>query len=463
MRRSLVGLALLMAGTKSLYGVDAAYISGNDTSEIFVFDLVTHTQILTIGVGFIPNQTSSADGTRVYVQNQGDGNISVIDAVIGTVIATVTTGNIRSMALNADNSKLYVPTFAGTVLVIDTTSFLTIATITALDGADIVAGPANMYLGNQLDPIVRVISGTTETIIATITVGGTPFNLHFVSPYVYSVNDGTDNISLINIGTNQVIATVTVGDSPRDIGVINDLAFVANSQSVDFSVIDILASPPAVIATVSLSGRPQLVTVNALRQKVYIGTAANGGDPTTLNAIDATPPFPVLATITVDAFIKTLDFTPDETQLYMTLTDTPWFNIIDTSTDSIIVTVLFNDPLGANDVAFAIQPPIPPPPPSAGIQMPTFVRGSQTKNEFLGQTELVNVLTWAPPSSGATPVTYLIYRNPNLTDLAGTVPASGALQFSDHSRRKKVTYIYYIVSVDSTGTRSAPAILAVAP
>jgi YVTN family beta-propeller protein len=468
MRKSLIALSLLAAGTKG-YGVDSAYISGNGTSNIFVFDLITHEQTLTITVEVNPNQTASADSTRVYVENRGENTISVIEAAIGTVIATVATGNtIRGLALSTDNSKLYITTADQVVLVIDTTSFVVTTTIPVANVADIVAGPTNMYVGHNVDPIVNVISQTTQAIIATITVGTAPFNLQFTSPFLYAVNLASDSISIINIGTNQVIATVTVGDAPRDVGAINNLAFVANSDTFDLSVINTVGSPPAVIATITISPdltqTPQKVAINNLNQKVYVSTdALSFGDPTTLSIINAVAPFPILATLTIDGVIRQFDFTPDDTQLYISIFNVPYFNIIDTSTNFIIATVTLSTSSGANDVAFALEPhPLPPTPP-VGILMPTFVRGAQTKNEFLGQTELVNVLTWAPPSSGSAPTTYLVYRNPNLTDLAGTVPASGALQFSDHSRRKKVTYIYYIVSVDSDGTRSSPAILAVAP
>ncbi|HSX11873.1 MAG TPA: hypothetical protein VLF61_00070, partial [Rhabdochlamydiaceae bacterium] len=56
-------------------------------------------------------------------------------------------------------------------------------------------------------------------------------------------------------------------------------------------------------------------------------------------------------------------------------------------------------------------------------------------NRFLSQSDLVNVLLWEAPNNFS-PVTYTIFRDAALTDIAGVVPAS-TLSFEDHNRRKK--------------------------
>ncbi|HSX12152.1 MAG TPA: hypothetical protein VLF61_01525, partial [Rhabdochlamydiaceae bacterium] len=75
--------------------------------------------------------------------------------------------------------------------------------------------------------------------------------------------------------------------------------------------------------------------------------------------------------------------------------------------------------------------------------------GSQVNNRFLTQSDLVNVLLWEPPNH-FTPVTYTIFRNAALTDIAGVVPAS-TLSFVDHNRRKKQFYTYYLVATNAQG------------
>jgi YVTN family beta-propeller protein len=457
MRRSLIAIALAL-GMEHVHAAGAAYVTAAP-NRVYVLDMDTHQLLTTITVGTSPEPTVSDDGTTIYIANSGGLNVSIIEAVLGQVIATVTVGGAPILlALGTDNSKLYTTNTSDIVNVIDTATYQIIATITVIGAREIVASPSNMYVGSISTTNIVVISQSTQAVIATITVGDGPFNLYYSSPRVYSVNVGSDNISIINPTTNQVVATVTVGAGPQDIGIVNNFGFVTSSNDTTVSVINTVGSPPAVVATITIDeGSLNYVAASDVQQKAFI--FSSGSPAAFISVINPTPPFPIIATISLGATsIREVNMTPDESQIYVTFS-VPTLNIVDTVTYQVIATITI--PSQPNDVVFGLSPILPTP--SGSIQMPTFVRGAQTKNEFLGQTELVNVLTWAPPSSGATPVTYLVYRNPNLTDLAGTVPASGALQFSDHSRRKKVTYIYYIVSVDSSGTRSAPAILAVAP
>jgi hypothetical protein len=87
---------------------------------------------------------------------------------------------------------------------------------------------------------------------------------------------------------------------------------------------------------------------------------------------------------------------------------------------------------------------------------PMHVHGHQVANRFATQTDLVNVITWHPPSGGITPFAYKIYRKSNLTELVATIPANGKLQFKDHQRQPHHFYTYFLVSVDAAGTQSTP-------
>ncbi len=90
------------------------------------------------------------------------------------------------------------------------------------------------------------------------------------------------------------------------------------------------------------------------------------------------------------------------------------------------------------------------------ILPPTHLRLVQVANRFPTQTEYVNVITGNAPSEK--PVEYRIYRNKQLTDLAGVVPAVGkTFVFEEHNQVRGKKYTYYIVSVDAAGNASSPA------
>jgi DNA-binding beta-propeller fold protein YncE len=90
---------------------------------------------------------------------------------------------------------------------------------------------------------------------------------------------------------------------------------------------------------------------------------------------------------------------------------------------------------------------------SASILPPSSISGCKTRNVFLFQTDYINNITWTAPTVG-TPVSYNIYRDAALTQLAANVPASGTLQYYDHGRQPNVVYSYYITSVDANGNES---------
>jgi trimeric autotransporter adhesin len=85
---------------------------------------------------------------------------------------------------------------------------------------------------------------------------------------------------------------------------------------------------------------------------------------------------------------------------------------------------------------------------------PTHLRGHQVANQFVSQTDIVNVIAWNPPQGGTPPVAYHIFRNSDLTELAAIIPANEKLTFKDHNRKRHHIYTYFIVSVDAAGDQS---------
>jgi hypothetical protein len=88
-------------------------------------------------------------------------------------------------------------------------------------------------------------------------------------------------------------------------------------------------------------------------------------------------------------------------------------------------------------------------------------QGTQIKNQFLTQIDLVNVLNWNPPTN-FTPITYQIFRDQALTQLAGEV-SSSTFVFYDHNRIEGAVYTYYIIAVDADGNTLTIGNLVIAP
>jgi hypothetical protein len=85
------------------------------------------------------------------------------------------------------------------------------------------------------------------------------------------------------------------------------------------------------------------------------------------------------------------------------------------------------------------------------------ITATSGQNRSVLQKELFNVITWTAPTGVPwTPVLYLLYRDAGLTELVGSVPASGPLLIVDHNVQCGIPYTYYLVAID---TLSVPHLL----
>ena len=115
------------------------------------------------------------------------------------------------------------------------------------------------YITNQFSNNVSVIDTASNSVVATVPVGSTPFGVA-VTPdgaFVYVANRDSNNVSVIASASNSVVATVPVGSGPVGVAVTPDGAFVyvANRDSNNVSVI--ASATNSVVATVGAGSGPR--------------------------------------------------------------------------------------------------------------------------------------------------------------------------------------------------------------
>ena len=109
-------------------------------------------------------------------------------------------------------------------------------------------------------------------------------------------------------------------------------------------------------------------------------------------------------------------------------------------TATYIVTPSFGGCPGAPiAVLVTVNPSIPTP--------PINFTGCATKNKFLTQTELINILTWSP-SSDPTVISYRLYQN---GVLVATIASNGPYEVTLHNRVPHVIYVYTLTAVNALG------------
>ncbi|MBV9176136.1 MAG: beta-propeller fold lactonase family protein [Nitrososphaeraceae archaeon] len=141
-----------------------------------------------------------------------------------------------------------------------------------------------VYVTNEFSNTLSVISGLTDSIANTITVGNFPYGVA-VNPFndrVYVTNRGSNTISVIDGPTNTKLSNVVVGNSPVGIGVnpSSNWIYVANINSGTVSVIDGITNK--VTDTIPVGKAPYGVAVNPITNKIYVTNIESN----TLSVID---------------------------------------------------------------------------------------------------------------------------------------------------------------------------------
>lgn len=402
-----------------------AYVANNNNysitggDSVSVLDLTNnllYTTILDESFNQPYTVTINASGTTAYITNSNSTTISIIDIPTNSVTGTITGFDGPSgMVITPNGNFAYVNNYGG---------------------------PGGVGSGNGTT--VRIVNLTTNTIVgAPIAVGQAPAALAitphgafvYVANYVDG-NTGTGTVSVIQTSNNTVVATIPGFSGPFGIAITPNgkYAYVTNFGSNNFdpigttaSVIDL--SNNTITATIKLDIQPSGIAITPDGQFAYAtnyDTLYTDTSFTNLVAGQGTVNIIDIATNTVIPPIIAVGQSPDSVAI---APDGLFAYVTNYTSNSVSV-----------------------------IALPTFsitAQGCQLQDRFLTHINLINKLTWTATGTSL-PVSYAIYRDAPLTDLAGTILATQPLVFFDYNVTPNIAYTYYIVGTNSAGTLSTP-------
>src|SRR5215469_881901 len=121
---------------------------------------------------------------------------------------------------------------------------------------------------------VSVINTATNTVVATVPVGATPFGVAITpnGAFAYVANFNFDDVSVINTATNTVVATVTGLNEPNGVAITPDgaFAYVANFRLAVSNVSVINTATNTVVATVTGLNGPAGVAITPNGAFAYV-------------------------------------------------------------------------------------------------------------------------------------------------------------------------------------------------
>lgn len=170
----------------------------------------------------------STNGQKLYITHFGSGTLSIIDIAawqVDTTIKPEADGNLfQNLAVTADGTRAYFPLTRSNVTnqarLFDSTVF---PVVSVVDLVNEVALPGDRISLDIVDEPV-----------------GIPIDAALTEDYLFILNAGSNDLTVINRDTDTTDAHLELGDNPRSMVLSSDQSklFVHNSLSGSVSVID---------------------------------------------------------------------------------------------------------------------------------------------------------------------------------------------------------------------------------
>lgn len=262
---------------------------------------------------------------------------------------------IAAISCSTADEFAYVANFnTNNVTIIDSTTNTTVATVTVGRSPSAIIVTPNgefVYVANASDNTVSVINAITDTVISTIPVGSSPDALAITSDgaSVFVADSGDNTVYRINTSSNTatLFATLPALSNPAAIAVNQNQIYVARTNLGQIEVFTTLGSSAGVI-----NNGQKTFAIAAQNPSSSISSqsyAASGFSPGYVQVING---LTVFANVTVGASPDAIAVTPNGQDIYVANFSDNNVNVIETIFDTIIATI----PVGAGPDGLAISP-----------------------------------------------------------------------------------------------------------
>ena len=231
---------------------ETAFVSLQGTDEVVLIEITTGRILARIDTPDAPTGLTLW-GDFLYVVHMWSGDVSLIHIPQMKVVSTLSTGRTSSLSMSllidSSNRRAYFPqSLSNNDAAFSTYDSLVAPVVNIIELGD--------YVVNR------------KSIIA-LDIADRPVNIPFAAAldtnrdWLYVVNAGSSDVSVIDTNTGRAVAHVNVGTSPRSIVLARDFsaAYVHNAIDGSISVID-----PSTIGTI----RPEVFPISDLNVPIDV-------------------------------------------------------------------------------------------------------------------------------------------------------------------------------------------------
>jgi len=334
----------------------------NSETDIFVRDTCQGTPGCTPSTVRVSVATDGAegDGTSIFPHISPDGRFVVFQSFATNLLGGGNDTNNAEDTIVSRTSFVRPPLAyvangvdpGGQVTVIDTGSNTVLATLNVGgEPVGVVFSPdgTRAYLTNSVTSgSVTVLNTLSNTVSATVPVGNEPI-LPAITPdgtRVYVPNQFSNNVMVIDTGTNTVTDTIAMGTTPVMVAITADgkKAYVSNIDSNEIKIIDTDPASGAfhtVIGTIAVSGGPAVMAFSPDGSHLYV-TNNISNRLTIINTGTNT----VSTSVAVGTGPQGVAVTPDGSKLYVANNGSDNVSVINTSTNNVLATIPVADKPG---------------------------------------------------------------------------------------------------------------------
>jgi uncharacterized delta-60 repeat protein len=200
---------------------------------------------------------------------------------------------------------------------------------------------------------VLVVSTATNTVVATIPVGTTPYTA-VVNPAgsrVYVSNFGSNSVSVVDTSTNAVVATVPVATAPQGVAVSPSGARVYVAHDGNTGIVSVInAGTNSLVATIPIAAAVDVV-LNRTGTRLYVA------DGSGIAVVDTSTNLVVnsISRGSLPAF-GSLAISPDDARLYAWSDGGTAVAVVDLATNSIITVISIPFPAHFSNDGIAVHP-----------------------------------------------------------------------------------------------------------